>query len=78
MNLSLDLKAVELLDYCIQYCGSDSDLIVISDNARGVVLRKGMSGSWTPIAARLCPRISVNNLYVCSAPIVVCNRYVHT
>ena len=35
----------------IEYCGGESD------NASGVVLRKGSLEVWTPIAARLRPRI---------------------
>ena len=35
----------------IEYCGRDSD------NAPGVTLRKGCLEVWTPIAARLRPRI---------------------
>ena len=35
----------------IEYCGRDSD------NAPGVILRKGSLEVWTPIATRLCPRI---------------------
>ena len=35
----------------IEYCGCDSD------DAPGVILRKGSLEVWTPIAARLQPRI---------------------
>ena len=47
----VNVPVSELLDLdSIQYCGSDTD------NAPGVVLRKGSLEVWTPIAARLRPR----------------------
>ena len=48
----VNVPVSELLDLdSIQYCGSDTD------NAPGVVLKKGSLEVWTPIAARLRPRI---------------------
>ena len=46
---AVDIPVSELSKF--EYCGWDSD------NAPGVILRKGCLEVWTPIASRLCPRI---------------------
>ena len=47
-----DIPVSQLLDMdSIEYCGGESD------NAPGVIVRKGSLEVWTPIAARLRPRI---------------------
>ena len=68
--VSQAIPVSQLLDMdSIEYCGGESD------NAPGVVLRKGSLEVWTLIAARLRPRIrdKSNCTYLHSAaPIVVC------
>ena len=50
--VSQDIPVSQLVDMdSIEYCGGESD------NSPGVILRKGSLEVWTPIAARLRPRI---------------------